>query len=100
MTKRLGLSKETYANYEKDKTKPVISHWPKIIVFLGFDPSPAPTSDGERLLAYRRQYGLSRAKLARELGVDEGTLHGWEAGRGLIRRQNLSKSGLLQTILQ
>jgi transcriptional regulator with XRE-family HTH domain len=35
----------------------------------------------ERIKAYRKIRGLSRKKLARILGVDEGTLWRWETGQ-------------------
>lgn len=78
LRKRFGLEKETYANWEKDRCYPAMKHWPGIIEFLGFDPSPEPKTIGERLLAYRRRHGLSRVALARKLGVDETTLWRWE----------------------
>jgi len=73
-----GFDKDTYASWEKDKNFPVISQWPKLISFLGFDPSPPATTLGKKLQAYRRQHRLSRLKLAEKLGVDEGRLLLWE----------------------
>ena len=55
-----------------------MKHWPAIIEFLGYDPSPEPNTIGERLLAYRRRHGLSRKELAGQLGADEATLWRWE----------------------
>ena len=75
---RFKLEKETYANWEKDRCKPAMKHWPKIIEFLGRDPNPEPSTLGERLLAHRRHRGLSRKALATALSVDEGTLWRWE----------------------
>jgi DNA-binding XRE family transcriptional regulator len=81
LRERFQLEKETYANWEKDRCYPAMKHWPGIIEFLGYDPNPEPKTIGERLLAYRRQYGLSRVALARQLGVDETTLWRWEVGQ-------------------
>ncbi len=72
LRKRFKLEKETYANWEKDRCYPAMKHWPGIIAFLGFDPSPAPSTIGEQLLAYRRRHGLSRKTLAADLAVDDG----------------------------
>ena len=78
LRKRFKLEKDTYANWEKDRCKPAMKHWPGVIEFLGFDPSPKPITLGEKLFAYRRANGVSRKELARRLGVDEGTLWRWE----------------------
>ena len=82
---RFGLEKETYITWEKDRCYPSMKHWPGIIGFLGYDPGPEPKTIGERVLAYRRQYGLSRKLLARQLGADEATLWRWETGRRFPR---------------
>jgi DNA-binding XRE family transcriptional regulator len=71
---RFKLEKETHANWEKDRYHPATKHWPGIIEFLGYDPSPVPKTMGERLLSYRRRYGLSRKMFAQQWGVDETTL--------------------------
>lgn len=55
-------------------------HTPKIIRFLGYVPFSVGDSLPEPLKAYRKFRGLSRKKLARILGVDEGTLWRWENG--------------------
>jgi len=54
---------------------------PKIIDFLGYDPFPKPVTLGERIVAARRRLGLSRKHLAQRIGVDAGTLMGWETGQ-------------------
>lgn len=54
---------------------------PKIIQFLGYVPFSVGDSSPERLKAYRKIRCLSRKKLARILGVDEGTLWRWETGQ-------------------
>jgi DNA-binding XRE family transcriptional regulator len=81
LRERFKLEKETYANWEKDRCYPAMKHWPGIIEFLGYDPNPIPITPGERLLAYRRNHGLSRKSLARTLVVNEGTLWRWEVGQ-------------------
>ena len=78
---RFTLEKETYANWEKDRCFPAMKHWPGIIEFLGYDPIAEPKTAGERLLAYRRQHGLSRKALAASLRVDKHTVWRWEAGQ-------------------
>jgi len=53
---------------------------PAIVRFLGYDPLPAAYSLQERLVSARRDLGLPQRKMAKRLGVDPGTLQGWEAG--------------------
>ncbi len=50
------------------------------IRFLGVDPFPPPRTLGARIIAKRRALGLSRKRLAKKLGVDEGALARWEKG--------------------
>lgn len=95
---QFGLDKETLANWEKDRCYPAMRHWPKIIAFLGGDPSPEPKTEGEKLLAYRRQHGMSRKALARKLGVDEHTLWRWETGQRTSLSLNHKSPGLLSQI--
>jgi len=74
----MGVNPWTYLLWEQDKTNPEIRYWPKIISFLGVDPSPPATTLGEKLKAHRRRHGLSQAKLASQLGVDATSLWEWE----------------------
>ena len=76
--KRLRISHETYINWEKDRTRPYTPSWGRLIVFLGYDPSPAPRTLGESIAAKRREFGLTRKKLAALLGWDEGTVLRYE----------------------
>jgi transcriptional regulator with XRE-family HTH domain len=70
----MGIAKETYTNWETGKTKPVASQFKPVIDFLGYDPSPEPTSLAERLQARRRSLGITFSEVARHLGWDEGRL--------------------------
>ena len=70
----MGVAKETYANWEKGKTDPVTSQFKPVIDFLGYDPTPAPTTLAERLQATRRALGMTFSGVARHLDWDEGTL--------------------------
>jgi transcriptional regulator with XRE-family HTH domain len=71
---RMGIGKETYANWEKDKTIPVASQFWPVVAFLGYDPSPDPTTLAERLAAKRRALGITFDQVAKHLGWDPGTL--------------------------
>jgi DNA-binding XRE family transcriptional regulator len=99
LRKRFGLEKGTYVTWEKDRCYPAMKHWPGIIGFLGYDPSPKPKTIGERLLAYRRQHGTSRKALARQLGADEATLWRWEVGQRIpVVQRHVDAVGQLMSI--
>ena len=62
-------------NWEKNRTEPSLEFLPRIVDFLGYVPhSILPEEPGKRIVVYRRLLGLSQGKLARQLGVDPGTL--------------------------
>jgi transcriptional regulator with XRE-family HTH domain len=70
----LGVSTDTVVNWEKDKTRPVASQFRPVVTFLGYDPTPAPSTLAERLKAKRRELGVTFAQVARHLRWDPGTL--------------------------
>jgi DNA-binding transcriptional regulator YiaG len=71
---RIGVSEWTVINWETGLRKPRISHYPDLIDFLGFDPEMPIAADPADLQAVRRALGVSWAELARQIGVDEGTI--------------------------
>lgn len=71
---RMGINHFTYINWERDKTEPVASQLRPVIQFLGFDPTPVPTTLAERLAAKRRATGVTFDQVAQQLGWDPGTL--------------------------
>ena len=80
MARQLHVGEWTYLLWEHDRTFPNIRMWPTVIRFLGYYPFPEPQTLSDRLIAFRRLRGLSIKELARQLGVDEGTLAKWENG--------------------
>ena len=70
----MGISAETLANWERDKTKPVPPEFKQVVTFLGQDPSPEPKTLAERVKAKQRSLGASLAQIARYLGRDPGSL--------------------------
>ena len=92
----MGVNTWTYLLWEQNKTKPEVRYWPKIILFLGFDPSPTGVSLSEKLKVYRRRHGLSQAKLAMLLGVDEASIGDWEKG---VSNPSLASQAKLLVIL-
>ena len=79
----IGVDNMTVCNWEKGRSKPEIRLIPKLIEFLGYEPPiPEPKTLGELVLQYRRQKGISQKELARQIGIDPGTLGRLEADRG------------------
>jgi transcriptional regulator with XRE-family HTH domain len=75
---QLGVDETTVANWELNRTEPALRFLPGIVGFLGYAPWAAGGSIGKRLLASRRERGLSQPAFARLLGIDPGTLSRWE----------------------
>ncbi len=82
VAKRLGTDVFTLLNWEKGRSLPSIRWMPKIIDFLGYAPYVPPGSFEEWFETVRRNLGLSRAKVARQMRVDPGTLRRWLRGEG------------------
>jgi transcriptional regulator with XRE-family HTH domain len=83
---RLGVNAWTVHNWETGETKPEIRFTPTLIQFLGYDPEPVDTGTlAGRLVAKRRQLGLSQREAARSLQIDPGTWAGWELGARITR---------------
>ncbi len=76
--KQIGVTADTILNWETNACPPSIRYMPRIIRFLGVDTFPPPRTLGARIVAKRRALGLSRKRLAKKLGVDEGALARWE----------------------
>jgi transcriptional regulator with XRE-family HTH domain len=71
---QMGIDTWTYLNWEKDKTKPATARFRPVVAFLGYDPSPEPTTLAGRLEAKRRAWGTTHDQVAEQLGWDPGTL--------------------------
>jgi transcriptional regulator with XRE-family HTH domain len=77
---RLGANPKTYENWEQEKYEPEFRFLPAIIEFLGYDPTPEPSTLRERIRAARHRQGISQEELARRLGIDPSTVTAWESG--------------------
>jgi transcriptional regulator with XRE-family HTH domain len=86
VAERIGVDETTIHNWERQRTLPEIRFIAPIIEFLRYDPFPQPKSFLERLKTYRLKMGLLQKKLAEKLGIDPGTLGGWESGKHLPTR--------------
>ena len=76
VAKLLGVSPETVLHWETGQTSPPIRSYPPIVTFLGYDPTPKPTTDAERLRGWRIGKGLSVKRAAGLQGVDPATWAG------------------------
>jgi DNA-binding XRE family transcriptional regulator len=72
--RQIDVSARTIMNWEKSKAEPGIQYYPTILAFLGYDPFPEPGTLGEKIIAWRRQNGVTRKDLARQLNIDEAAL--------------------------
>jgi DNA-binding XRE family transcriptional regulator len=81
---RFGVNAWTVLNWETGQTKSAIKFVPALIRFLGYDPEPADRGTlAGRLVAKRRELGLSQWAAARSLGIDPDT---WASGQGSSER--------------
>ena len=83
---RLGVNAWTVHTWETGQRKPEIRFIPALIRFLGYDPEPVDTGSlAGRLVAKRRELGLSQREAARSIQIDPGTWAGWELGARITR---------------
>ncbi len=82
---RLGVHESTIINWETGLCSASVRMIPRIIGFLGYCPYEPPKTLGEKLVDTRRRLGLSRRKLADQLGIYPGTLTAWEEGMRVPR---------------
>jgi DNA-binding XRE family transcriptional regulator len=76
---QIGVTEEAVYNWENNRSKPKIYLLPKIIEFLGYVPFELPVETiGDKIIAYRKEHGLSQRKLAELLAVDKTTIRDWE----------------------
>jgi transcriptional regulator with XRE-family HTH domain len=75
----VNVTTSTVTNWERGRTSPRLCLLPKVFKFLGYNPlQDNATNLGEKIKQYRIQKGFSLRRLAKELGVDPGTLAKWE----------------------
>jgi DNA-binding XRE family transcriptional regulator len=67
VAEQIGVDKFSIANWEANASKPEIRYMPAIIRFLGYNPLPAATGLGERLVRCRTILGLTQKESAQRL---------------------------------
>lgn len=87
----MGVCPESVGQWEAG-VGPADRLWPRVVGFLGYDPTQPPRTPGERLRTVRRRLGLSVKAFAKALPCDEETAAKWESDRllpGKIHSQAL-----------
>jgi transcriptional regulator with XRE-family HTH domain len=92
---RVGVSKATYANWKNDKARPVTAQFKPVVMFLGHDPTPEPTTLVGRLEAKRRTLGATFDQVAAHLGWDRATLTRYLNGTWRIPANRMAALELL-----
>lgn len=82
----LKVNTWTVHNWETGQRKPEIRFIQALVAFLGYGPESVEEETlAGRLVAKRRQLGLSQLHAARSIGVDPATWAGWEIGVTIMR---------------
>lgn len=88
--RRIGVSKDCLCYWENGRNEPRIYQYPAIISFLGYYPLTHETETfGGKIRRYRYEEGLNNEKLAKQFGVDAGTVSSWERNERLPLKQSL-----------
>ena len=74
--KRIGVTTDCITNWELNRFPPRIKYNPKIVEFLGYDPTLKTDENtlGNRVLRYRKEHGLSKKRLAKLWRMDKKTI--------------------------
>ncbi|MBI3786924.1 MAG: transcriptional regulator [Ignavibacteriales bacterium] len=82
---KLAVDECTITNWEKGHPRPMLHLLPKIVEFLGYNPSyniDEPKTLGEKMLQHRKLHGITQKELAKQIGSDPATLSRIERSRG------------------
>lgn len=81
--KMLGVNGCTITNWEENRSNSTLRPIPKIIEFLGYDPTAGHRKTfGESVLQYRKYHGVSQKELAKQIGINPSTLSKLEKEKG------------------
>jgi len=88
----LGVEEATIWNWENSYSFPQLRYIPGIVKFLGHVPfESVPKTLGERIVRYRRLYGMTQKGLAHRLGMDPSTLGRWEKNKGRPTKMHIER---------
>jgi transcriptional regulator with XRE-family HTH domain len=92
IAKQLRVSDETINNWENGHRVPQINFYPRIFLFLGYNPVVLDENTiAGKIFAYRCRFGLSYRSFGKQLGVDASTVRGWEHGKCQPKNEILIK---------
>lgn len=86
----MGVDEKTLMWWERDEREPIVSAYPAVIAYLGYEPWEDPKTLDEALLAERRRRGIRIDQAAELVGVDEGTWRRWERGEWKPTRRTMA----------
>jgi transcriptional regulator with XRE-family HTH domain len=90
VAQKLGVDKASIHNSETNRTSPSLSFIPRLIEFVGHIPFEASFKNlGEKIKTCRQLSGITQKLLAKQLGIDPGTLARWEKGKGKPSKESL-----------
>jgi len=81
----IGVDTCTVTNWEKGHSHPELRYIPRIIDFLGYEPSLHTGTGktlGEKIKQHRILRGITQKELAKQIGIDPTTLSRIERNRG------------------
>lgn len=92
----INVTRDCISLWEKNHSVPQISHFPRIIKFLGYCPLEFDeTTLSGRIKAYRWRNGLSNKRLGKLLKVDGSTILTWKNGTSIPQQEKLQKLEVL-----
>ena len=93
---KIGVSEDCITNWENERSIPQIQFYPKIVLFLEYNPFEFGNKTfGEKIKAYRLKNGLSHKRLGKIFKVDASTIGAWESGLCLPRKERRQKFNAL-----
>ncbi|WP_461788676.1 recombinase family protein [Pedobacter sp.] len=90
--KILKVSTDCVTFWENNRSEPQIKYYPRINLFLGYNPIKFDENNfRDRLRKYRYQNGASFRKMALLLKVDASTVRAWELGHNRPSQEKLTE---------
>lgn len=94
----IGVDESTVTNWERNRTTPMLWALPRIIEYIGYDPSVSnPNTLGGRLLRHRQLRGMTQKDLARRIGIDPATLSRLERNQGRCLKSVMKKLAVFRS---
>jgi len=82
VAKIIGVETDTITNWELNRNQPMISYYPRIFSYLGYDPFKIESDELKDLVyEFRKQNGLSKKSFAQIVGVDSKVITDIEQDR-------------------